>query len=167
MLSTALRHRHPGPAPSREDGRGPTAVVATTPSDSHSWNLVFLQLLLEELGYTVHNLGPCLPTEDLVAGCREHRPDLLVLSSVNGHGLIEAPDAARAVRGAGLTDLHAVVGGKLTTDGTLDPGQYRALLAAGFDAVFTPERSALEFAEHLRSLQAPQDQRELAEGAVR
>src|SRR5436853_235982 len=33
----------------------PGVVVSGTASDSHTWNLVYLQLLLEELGRRVHN----------------------------------------------------------------------------------------------------------------
>ncbi|MGW0393011.1 cobalamin B12-binding domain-containing protein [Streptomyces sp. NPDC003042] len=133
----------------RRPGR-PTAVVTTTPSDSHTWNLVFLQLLLEEHGYIVHNLGACVPVEELVDGCRRHQPDLLVLSSVNGHGVLEAPDCVRALRDAGLHRLRAVAGGKLTTDGALSDQQTTTLLEAGFDAVFTADQPVDAFARYLQ-----------------
>ena len=64
-----------------------TVVVSTMASDAHTWNLVFLQLLIEELGYRVRNLGPCVPDDVLVEEVRHSGADLVVLSSVNGHGL--------------------------------------------------------------------------------
>lgn len=113
-----------------------TVVVSGVASDAHTWNLVFLQLLLEELGYAVVNLGPCVPDELLVAECVRRQPALLVLSSVNGHG---GQDALRAIArlraNPDLVTLPAVVGGKLGVNDD-DTAQQAQLLAAGFDAVF-------------------------------
>src|SRR5438105_7864827 len=98
-------------------------IVSSTPSDSHTWNLVFLQLLLEERGSEVINLGSCVPLDHLVEKCLEYRPDVLVLSSVNGHGHMEGAEAIRAIRKLPELDgMHAVIGGKL---GVLGPGNAR------------------------------------------
>ncbi|MEU8843204.1 cobalamin-dependent protein [Streptomyces roseus] len=113
-----------------------TVVVSSMASDSHTWNLVFLQLLLEELGHDVINLGACVPDGLLVERCLAVRPDLLVLSSVNGHG---QQDGLRVIgelrRQPELAGLPVVIGGKLGIGGA-DPRRAPALLAAGFDAVF-------------------------------
>jgi methylaspartate mutase sigma subunit len=115
----------------------PRAVLSTVPSDSHTWNLLFLRLLLEEQGWQVVNLGACVPVETLVTACTTHRPDLVVVSSVNGHGAAEGPDVARAVRSApGLAGVPLVIGGKLDTSGSSDPADFPQLTEAGFDAVF-------------------------------
>ncbi|WP_016908611.1 cobalamin B12-binding domain-containing protein [Streptomyces xiaopingdaonensis] len=125
------------PAPTGgDDRRRPTVVVTTVASDSHTWNLVFLQLLLEELGCHVVNLGPCVPDELLLERCREARPAAVVVSTVNGHG---HQDGLRVVRRLRADDLLAatpvVIGGKLGVDG--DSTSHAAeLMAAGFDAVF-------------------------------
>ena len=119
-------------------GRGnPLAVVVSgLSSDAHTWNLVYLQLLLEELGHTVTNLGACLPEHELTAGCRAIQPDLIVLSSVNGHGLHDGLRAIAALRECPeLMTTPAVIGGKLDTVGG-DPTMTGQLLDAGFDAVF-------------------------------
>ncbi|MBT2406684.1 MULTISPECIES: cobalamin B12-binding domain-containing protein [unclassified Streptomyces] len=115
--------------------RNANILLAGTTSDSHTWNLVYLQLLLEELGHRVHNLGPCV-TDDLLTGaCAAEGPDLVVLSSVNGHGYRDGLSAVRAVRAAGLT-LPVVIGGKLGVAGAVDPERRGRLLDAGCDAVF-------------------------------
>ena len=120
-------------------------IVSSTPSDSHTWNLVFLQLLLEERGSEVINLGSCVPLDHLVEKCLEYRPDVLVLSSVNGHGHMEGAEAIRAIRKLPELDgMHAVIGGKL---GVLGPGNARfsdQLIDAGFDAVFHADASAMD-----------------------
>jgi len=101
---------------------------------------VFLQLLLEEHGYEVVNLGCCAPIALVVETCRDERPDALVVSTVNGHGHIEGRELLKEVRRhEELSGMPAVIGGKL---GTLGPGNRRLagpLLEAGYDAVFSED----------------------------
>ena len=46
--------------PTREQ---PTVLLTGASSDAHTWNLVFLQLLIAEHGFRVTNLGPAVPAE--------------------------------------------------------------------------------------------------------
>ncbi|MEV5433801.1 cobalamin-dependent protein [Streptomyces sp. NPDC052701] len=124
------------PAGTAPDRARATVVVTTVASDSHTWNLVFLQLLLEELGYHVVNLGPCVPDDLLVRHCREIRPAAVIISSVNGHGAQDGLRVIRALRDDELTAaLPVAIGGKLGVDGGATSHAER-LLGAGFDAVF-------------------------------
>lgn len=120
--------------PVERDG---VVVVSSVASDSHTWNLVFLQLLIEELGYTVVNLGACVPDELLVSRCRELAPVLVVVSSVNGHGFGDGMRLIDRLRGcAELAATPTVIGGKLGISGDSVAGNVEALMDAGFDAVF-------------------------------
>ena len=116
---------------------GLSVVLTSVSSDSHTWNLVVLQLVLEELGHQVHNLGACVPDELMVAECLRLRPDLIVVSSVNGHGFHDGLRLIRQVRShAELVGTPMVIGGKL---GIAGPGCDRSraqLTAAGYGAVF-------------------------------
>lgn len=116
---------------------GLSVVLTSVSSDSHTWNLVVLQLVLEELGHQVHNLGACVPDELMVAECLRLRPDLIVVSSVNGHGFHDGLRLIRQVRNrAELASTPMVIGGKL---GIAGPGCDRSrtqLTAAGYGAVF-------------------------------
>jgi methylaspartate mutase sigma subunit len=117
---------------------GHRILLSTTSSDSHTWNLVFLQLLLEESGHEVVNLGPCVPDALLVETARSCRPSAIVISTVNGHGRIDGARLARAVRrDPGTARLPMVIGGKLGIEGTSTGDEVSRLLEAGFDAVFT------------------------------
>lgn len=118
-------------------GSGLKVIVTSTVSDSHTWNLVFLQLLLEEMGHDVVNIGPCVPDRLLAGECVGHAPDLVVVSSVNGHGFNDGLRLIGTLRSTpGLERTPVVIGGKLGVDGVPDVGRTRRLLAAGFDAVF-------------------------------
>lgn len=123
--------------------KDPLAVtVSGLSSDAHTWNLVFVQLVLEELGHDVINVGACVPDAELVTRCRTTQPDLIVLSSVNGHGLTDGLRVIAALRESpALVATPVVIGGKLDTIGG-DQASAVRLLAAGFDAVF-PEGVAL------------------------
>ncbi len=119
-------------------------LLSTVSSDAHTWNLVFLQLLLEEHGYEVTNLGPCVPDDVLLDALRDIRPDLLVISTVNGHGHLDGARLVRRIRAEPeLRTVPAVIGGKLGIHGA-DSTEIRELTDAGFDAVFTDASDADE-----------------------
>ncbi|MFJ4519124.1 cobalamin B12-binding domain-containing protein [Streptomyces sp. NPDC088816] len=142
-LSTPPAHRDRG-----------TVVVSGLASDAHTWNLVYLQLVIEELGYHVINLGPCVPDDVLVAECRRIDPVLLVIGSVNGHGSTDGLRAVTRLRACPeLAATPMVIGGKLTVSDE-DIGRHaRALMAAGFDAVFPDQASdAADFTAFVASL---------------
>ncbi|MGI5404283.1 cobalamin B12-binding domain-containing protein [Streptomyces sp. CA-135486] len=136
--------------------RGHRVLVSSVSSDSHTWNLVFLQLLLEEMGHEVTNVGSCVPDELLIEECRRVRPELVVISSVNGHGALDGARAVRRLREqADLRDLRIVIGGKLGVRGA-EAGTYGPeLLAAGFDAVFEDAAGVAEFRQYLAQASAP------------
>ena len=130
---------------------GLSVVVTTVVSDSHTWNLVFLQLALEELGHEVRNLGPCVPPAEVVTECVRSRPDLVVVSTVNGHGLRDGAHLIELIRQRPeLSDLPVVIGGKLGIAGPAGLQSSARLRAAGFDAVYEDGAGAAA----LRSLPA-------------
>lgn len=132
--------------------RGRRFLISSTISDSHTWNLVFLQLLIEEHGHEVHNLGACVAVDHLIDQCLRWRPDVLVISSVNGHGRIDGATAIQAIRATPSLELmHVVIGGKLSTRGRLSHEEVQGLLDHGFDAVFPAGSSEEDFRIFLRT----------------
>jgi N-dimethylarginine dimethylaminohydrolase/methylmalonyl-CoA mutase cobalamin-binding subunit len=116
---------------------GLTVVVTSVASDSHTWNLVYLQLVLEELGHQVVNLGACVPDDLLVSECLRVRPDLVVVSTVNGHGFHDGMRMIGRIRACEeLAVTPVVIGGKLGIAGPAGHASRDQLRAAGFDAVF-------------------------------
>ncbi|MEW2296422.1 cobalamin-dependent protein [Streptomyces sp. NPDC006743] len=137
--------------------RATRVLLSTVSSDSHTWNLVFLQLLLEERGYEVTNLGPCVPDAELIEQVRVQRPDAVVISSVNGHGHIDGRRLIRKLREDGDEAVAAVpvmIGGKLGIQGTAQPQLADELVAEGFDAVFTDGADPAEFSVALQRMTA-------------
>lgn len=113
-------------------------VISSVSSDAHTWNLVFLQLLLEQWGHRVTNLGPCVPEALLADECVRRSPDLVVVSTVNGHGFHDGLRLIGMLRQrAGTARLPVIIGGKLgVTGGQGAADRVATLIAAGYDAVF-------------------------------
>lgn len=119
------------------NSRSSRVLLSTVSSDSHTWNLVYLGLLLEEHGYEVHNLGATVPDDLLIDTARSQRPDVIVMSSVNGHGYLDGSRVIRMLRAtAGMPQIPAVIGGKLGIEGSDNDVYSQKLIEAGFDAVF-------------------------------
>ncbi|MEU1621709.1 cobalamin-dependent protein [Streptomyces sp. NPDC005722] len=136
-------------------------IVSGVSSDAHMWNLVFLQLLLEEHGHEVSNLGSLTPDAEIAGACRALRPDLLVIGTVNGHGHLDGLRLIRALRAEpSLAALPVVIGGKLGVHGRDDARPAARLAAAGYDAVFddgddTGGGALARFETYLRALRTP------------
>lgn len=134
-------------------GRPHRVLLSSVSSDAHTWNLVYLQLLIEEFGHEVVNLGACVPDALLLAEAERTAPDLVVLSSVNGHGHGDGKRLITALRARpALAGIPVVIGGKLSVDGPLSPAATAGLLAAGFDAVFGDEADPTAFRRYLDQL---------------
>jgi methylaspartate mutase sigma subunit len=136
-----------------EELSGLDVVVTSVASDSHTWNLVYLQLVIEELGHRVRNLGACVPDDLLVAECLRQRPDLVVVSTVNGHGVADGTRVIGRLRAhPELAATPVVIGGKLGIAGPGGRARNAALCAAGFDAVFEDETAGTAFRAFVRRL---------------
>ena len=127
-------------------------LIATVESDSHMWNLVYLQLWLAEHGFNVKNLGSCTPVEVVLATLELRRTQLLVVSSVNGHGHFQGLELIRQVRQQ-HPDLPCVIGGKLTTSEDQTRAARQELLAAGFNDVFIGPDAIEDFENYLNTLE--------------
>lgn len=142
-----------------------TVVVSSVTSDAHTWNLVYLQLLIEELGFDVVNLGPCVPDELLEAECLGLRPALVVVSTVNGHGYQDGLRVITRLRAnPALRELPVLIGGKLGIAGGESDGHVEDLLAAGFDAVFDDREDSPALFRRFVSVLTGDGVRRLVEG---
>ena len=130
--------------------KGPTFLLTTIESDAHTWNLIYMESLLEEHGIRTVNLGPCVSAEMTVDAIAAHRPDAVIVSSVNGHGLQQARDLFRsAERRLGESLPPMLIGGKLSTSDVKGPAIRQELLATGYRGVFVGDRAIQEFRQWL------------------
>ncbi|MGQ7270042.1 cobalamin-dependent protein [Marinobacter nauticus] len=132
---------------------GKHILITTVQSDSHTWNLIYIQLVLEELGATVTNLGSCVPIEASVSEIGSCNPDLVIVSSVNGHGYYQGMELikhARSVLAGRLPPI--VIGGKLSTNTETNATIETDLVSAGYNAVFLGDEAIADFKNYLSSI---------------
>jgi methylaspartate mutase sigma subunit len=127
------------------------AVLATIPSDCHSWNLLYMTYFLEELDFSVINLGVCTPLDLLADTCTKENPDLVVISTINGHGCIEGIELIQRLKPVEIQrQMPVVIGGILCINPYDLPKHASTLQLAGFDRVFFGDNSIPEFHAFLK-----------------
>jgi len=129
----------------------PLVVLTTIPSDSHNWNLIFMELLLEEIGFEVKNLGACVPYDLLLKSCYKYSPDIIVVSTVNGHGFIEGKLLVEYLQDYLIqSEVPIYIGGKLSTDKTKSLTYALELERAGFTKAYAKDEDLIKFKQKLK-----------------
>jgi len=128
----------------------PLFLLTTVESDAHTWNLVYIETLLEEHGIEIINLGPCVPADMTIDAIEAHRPDGVIVSSVNGHGFLQGRELYRRAAERLGDELPAMlIGGKLSTNEESAAAIKRELTTLGFSGVFVGRRAIPEFRQWL------------------
>ncbi|MCB0606242.1 MAG: cobalamin B12-binding domain-containing protein [Lewinellaceae bacterium] len=129
----------------------PKALLTTIPSDAHNWNLIYIQLLMEENGAEVINLGACTAYEEIESACLQVLPDFIVVSTVNGHGFIEGRELIMRIREIPqMKNIPVYLGGKLSTDQAESDKYALELEAAGYTRVYCENKDEKAFVAELR-----------------
>ncbi|MDZ4679093.1 MAG: cobalamin-dependent protein [Saprospiraceae bacterium] len=129
----------------------PTALLTTIPSDSHNWNLIYMQLLLQENGFEVINLGACTTYEEVAQACCNIFPEIVVVSTVNGHGYLEGKTLIEKIRAIPeMKDIPVYIGGKLSTDKNMSYRYSVELENAGYSSVYPEARKIADFISELK-----------------
>lgn len=91
-------------------------VIGTVQGDIHSIGKDIVGTLLEAEGFEVLNIGEDVSTETFVDKVREHKPDVLGLSSLLTATLPAQKDVIEKLKAAGLRkDVKVIIGGAPTT----------------------------------------------------
>jgi len=131
----------------------PIALLTTIPSDSHNWNLVYIQLFLEEHGFTVVNMGPSVPFYLLLEKCRQLEPSVVIVSTINGHGYIEGKELIRQLKELEcMKDIPVFIGGKLSTDANMSSLYAVELEEAGYRKAYDSREDMTEFSRRLEEI---------------
>jgi 5-methyltetrahydrofolate--homocysteine methyltransferase len=87
-------------------------VFCTVAGDLHDIGKKLCIMLLEGSGYEVIDIGINVPAADIVAGVKEHHPDILAMSAMLTTTMGAMDDVAAAMKEAGLdTEIRMMVGG--------------------------------------------------------
>jgi 5-methyltetrahydrofolate--homocysteine methyltransferase len=88
------------------------AVLATVEGDVHDIGLELVATMFETAGFEVRNMGPDVPTEDIVEAVKEDKPHIVGLSALLSNTMDVMPDVIEALAKDGLRDsVKVMVGG--------------------------------------------------------
>ena len=88
------------------------AVMATVEGDVHDIGLELVSTMLETAGFEVRNMGPDVPTEDIVEAVKEDKPHIVGLSALLSNTMDVHFCLDASLADAGLRDsLKVMVGG--------------------------------------------------------
>jgi corrinoid protein of di/trimethylamine methyltransferase len=92
-------------------------LIGTVEGDIHSIGKNIVATMLSTAGFEVIDLGTDIPTQTFVDNVREHRPDILGLSSLMTTTMTKQREVIEALKEAGLRDgLKIIVGGAPVTE---------------------------------------------------
>jgi 5-methyltetrahydrofolate--homocysteine methyltransferase len=95
-----------------DDDAGGHAVLATVEGDVHDIGLELVATMLETAGIKVYNMGPDVPTDDVIAAVKEHKPQILGLSALLSNTMDVMPEILERLEKEGLRDsLKVMIGG--------------------------------------------------------
>ncbi|MEJ2658065.1 MAG: corrinoid protein [Desulfobacterales bacterium] len=93
-------------------GSAGRAVLATVEGDVHDIGLELVGTMLETAGFEVRNMGPDVPTEDIVAAVKENKPHIVGLSALLSNTMDVMPDVIEALAKSELRDsVKVMIGG--------------------------------------------------------
>lgn len=130
-------------------------LLATVKGDVHDIGKNLVEIILANNGYEVVNLGIKVPPEQLIAACREEKPDAIGLSGLLVKSAQQMVITAQDLRAAGI-DVPMLVGGaaltRKFTSNRIAP-EYRGIVLYAKDA--------MEGLELVNRLQNPQERERL------
>jgi 5-methyltetrahydrofolate--homocysteine methyltransferase len=130
-------------------------LLATVKGDVHDIGKNLVEIILSNNGYEVVNLGIKVPPEQLIAACREEKPDAIGLSGLLVKSAQQMVITAQDLRDAGI-DVPMMVGGaaltRKFTSNRIAP-EYRGIVLYAKDA--------MDGLDLVNRLQNPQEREQL------
>ena len=166
-MKFAVSHLEPHMERADAAARG-TVLLATVKGDVHDIGKNLVEIILSNNGYRVVNLGIKVAAQELIAGCREHRPDIIGLSGLLVKSAQMMVETVQDFRTAGIREPVLVGGAALSNRFTrlrIAP-EYDGLVAYSPDAMSglalanriqdadERERMAAQLAEETAAMQA-------------
>ncbi|GAA0127387.1 MULTISPECIES: methylaspartate mutase subunit S [Clostridium] len=118
-----------------------TLVLGVIGADCHAVGNKILDYALTEAGFNVINIGVLSPQEDFINAAVETNADVIIVSSLYGHGEIDCRGLRENCDEAGLKDILLYVGGNIVVGKQNWEEVLGRFQAMGFDRVYPPGTS--------------------------
>lgn len=115
-----------------------TIVLGVIGSDCHAVGNKILDYSLSAAGYDVVNIGVLSPQEDFISAAIETNAEVIMVSSLYGHGEMDCRGMRAKCDEAGLKDIKLYVGGNIVV-GKQDFKEVKERFESmGFDRIYPP-----------------------------
>lgn len=115
-----------------------TIVIGVIGADVHAVGNKIIEYVLTNNGYNVVNVGVLSSQEDFINAAVESNADMILVSSLYGHGEIDCRGMREKCVEAGIGDIILYVGGNIVV-GKQDFNEVKARFEKmGFNRVFPP-----------------------------
>jgi len=115
-----------------------TLVMGVIGADVHAVGNKILEYAFSQAGINVINLGVMVAQEEYIAAAIETKADVIVVSSLYGHGEIDCRGFREKCDEAGLKNIPLYVGGNLVVGKTNFEEVEKRFLDMGFSRVYPP-----------------------------
>lgn len=115
-----------------------TIILGVIGADVHAVGNKILAYAFEDAGFKVINLGVMTSQQEFLNAAIESAADVIVVSSLYGHGEIDCRGLREKCDEAGLAKIKLYVGGNLVVGKAAFADVERTFKAMGYDRVYPP-----------------------------
>ena len=115
-----------------------TLVIGVIGKDAHVVGNKILDHAFSAAGFNVVNLGVMVPQEEYISAAIESAADVIIVSSLYGHGELDCKGFREKCDEAGLKGILLYVGGNLVVGKQAFDEVEPRFKEMGFDRVFAP-----------------------------
>ena len=133
-----------------EDANAKTLILGVIGADVHAVGNKILNYTFTQAGFNVINLGVMVSQKEFVEAAVESDADVIVVSSMYGHGEIDCKGLREKCEEAGLNDILLYVGGNLVVGKQEFTQVEKTFLEMGYNRVYPPGTDPQIAIEHLR-----------------
>ena len=116
-------------------------VLGVIGSDCHAVGNKILDYALSEAGFDVVNIGVLSPQEDFINAAKETNADVIIVSSLYGHGELDCQGMREKCDEAGLEGILLYVGGNIVVGKQNWENVHARFTSMGFDRIYPPGTS--------------------------
>lgn len=115
-----------------------TIVIGVIGADVHAVGNKIIEYTLNNAGYNVINIGVLSSQEDFINAAIETDADLILVSSLYGHGEIDCRGMREKCIESGLSDIFLYVGGNIVVGKQDFDNVVTTFRKMGFNRVYPP-----------------------------
>ena len=129
-----------------------TIVIGVIGADVHAVGNKIIEYVLKNEGYNVVNVGVLSSQEDFINAAVETNANMILVSSLYGHGEIDCRGMREKCDEAGLKGIPLLVGGNIVIGKQKFEDVEQRFKEMGFDRAFPPGTAPETTIEALREL---------------